>query len=84
MSWTAIKQFDSDKTPKITYVHDGPKVIDARIFFGKFCFDSKVGVLLSEIITCKGGKGYIKWLMNDFPKATDELVEACQEILDSY
>jgi hypothetical protein len=84
MSWKAAEMTGGEWKPKIDYIYDGIKVVDARIYFGKFCQDKNVGVLLSEIVEEKSGKGYIRWLRDDFEKATDELVEACEEILGYY
>jgi hypothetical protein len=83
MGWCDIKT-DNNYTPKIDIIRDGINAVDARIYFGKFCVDNSIGVLLSEIINNKGGKGYIRWLRDDFPKGGDELSEACDEILSRY
>ena len=79
---TIINNVSSHK-PNIDIIYDGVNAIDARIYFGKFCHDKKKGVLLSEIASMPKGKWYTKWLMTEFDKATDELIEACSEVFNS-
>jgi hypothetical protein len=81
MGW---KELDSglDKwQPKVDIIYDGLSPIDARIYFGQYCHDKKRGVLLSEIADMPKGKQYLRWISTDFDKATDELIQAADEVL---
>jgi len=91
MSWRAVdvNPSNDDWKPKVEVVYDGTNAVDARIFFGKWVINKERGILLSEIIIQRGGKGYIKWLMESISDKldadiADDFAEACQEIVDSY
>lgn len=86
MSWSAASSpVKKKRYADIEIIRDGMYPVDARIFFGKYCYNRTDGILLSEI--SEYDNGYIKWLMNSFdgvsPDMDDDFRIACREVLDS-
>jgi hypothetical protein len=82
MGWSHTKPGSGGAPPKIDIIYEGPKAVDARIYFGKFCHDRNKGILLSEILGLPKGFGYVIWLSTEFDKASDELIEACESVIN--
>ena len=85
MGWKAIEtNLKSDWKPKFDAIDEGARIVDARIYWGKYCDNKQEGVLLSEIVEMKGGKGYLRWISEKMENAPDDLIEAAIEVLSNF
>lgn len=84
MSWGSVSN-KRKSYAKIEIIEDGIDPVDARIFFGKFCHDINIGVLLSDIIHQEKGKGYIRWMRDNFdgidPDQYEQFIQVCNDLL---
>jgi hypothetical protein len=79
MSWTNINKANKPRG-RYDIIYDGDVIVDARIYFGKFCHNKKRGILLSEIIDYPDGVGYIRW-MQESSNFEEDIMEACNAII---